>query len=232
MSEDMQACGASGIIRELRQRGLLVPAGEIRTRAAVVPSGIAKLDGLCGGLPAGGITEILVQGSGAAGILYALLAAATSRGESAAVIDPRDGFEASSATSACVNLPSLLWVRARGRRQALHACEIALASGAFGMVVLDMGPGRGRGPVSTRFRRVCREKMPASCVSILVALPISIPRSTSWARRCCSRPSGSACLPGSASGPAAWWPNWPLAPLIVYRLFPGEKSALSWTRCR
>ncbi|HUT99914.1 MAG TPA: hypothetical protein VM425_00590 [Myxococcota bacterium] len=160
LSEDMQVCEASGIIRELRQRGLLFPAGEIRTRAAVVSSGIAKLDSLCGGLPAGGITEILVPGSGAAGILYALLAAATSRGESAAVIDPRDGFEASSATSACVNLQRLLWVRARGRRQALHACEIALASGAFGMVVLDMGPGRGRGPVSTaawmRIRNLAR----------------------------------------------------------------------------
>ncbi len=148
MSEDMQAIGVSGILCELRRRGLLIPAGEIRARTAAVPSGIAELDSLCGGLPVGGVSEILVPGSGAARVLYSLLAAATSRGEYAAVIDPRDGFEVNSASAACVDLQRLLWVRARGRRQALRAVEIALTGGNFGMVALDMGPGRGRNPVS------------------------------------------------------------------------------------
>ena len=77
-----------------------------------VPSGIAGLDALTGGLPRGSLTEICgPASSGRTTLLVAALAAATQRGEACCLIDATDAFDPLSAAAAGVELAQLLWVR-------------------------------------------------------------------------------------------------------------------------
>src|SRR5512145_300840 len=79
-------------------------------------TGIAQLDAaLRGGLRRGHLSEIVgARSSGRTTVLCAMLAAATARGEVAAVIDTNDRFDPSSAAEAGVDLSRVLWVRERG----------------------------------------------------------------------------------------------------------------------
>ena len=69
------------------------------------------------------------------------LAAATQSGEAAALVDPGDHFDPQGAADSGVDLPRLLWLRPRGLKTALSACETVLATG-FALVVLDLGLAR------------------------------------------------------------------------------------------
>ena len=92
----------------------IVPASHLAIRPApeMVPSGIAALDILTGGLPRGCITEICGPvSSGRTSVLLAALSAATRRGECCALIDATDALDPHSATAAAVDLDHLLWVR-------------------------------------------------------------------------------------------------------------------------
>jgi len=92
----------------------IVPASHLAIRPApeMVPSGIAALDILTGGLPRGCITEICgPASSGRTSILLAVLSAATRRGECCALIDATDALDPHSAAAASVGLDRLLWVR-------------------------------------------------------------------------------------------------------------------------
>jgi recombination protein RecA len=69
----------------------------------------ARLDG---GLPRGQTSEIVgARSSGRTGLLYRVLAAASSRGEAVSLIDPLDRFDPASAAAAGVELSRILWVR-------------------------------------------------------------------------------------------------------------------------
>ncbi len=97
-----------------RRLAHITPASRlaIRPAAQMVPSGIAALDSLTGGLPRGCITEICgPASSGRTSVLLATLAAATHRGECCALIDASDALEPYSAAAAGVGLDCLLWVR-------------------------------------------------------------------------------------------------------------------------
>jgi len=76
-------------------------------------TGIAQLDvRLGGGLPRGQLSEIVgARSSGRTAVLCAALAATTSRGALAALVDPLDMFDAESAASCGVTLERLLWLR-------------------------------------------------------------------------------------------------------------------------
>ena len=122
-----------------------------------VPTGLAPLDALTGGLPRGALSEITgPASSGRTGVMLAALAAATRREEACALVDASDNFDPASAAVAGVDLDRLLWVRCseRGRsslrkdqrrnalgrlEQVLKVTDLLLQGGGFGMVVLDLG---------------------------------------------------------------------------------------------
>ena len=153
-----------------------------------VPTGIAFLDALTGGLPRGGLTEIFgPDSSGRTSLLHAILGSATGREEECALVDANDTFDPCSAPAAGVDLRRLLWVRCVNLEQTLKATDLLLAGGGFGLVAVDLGsipPKLGRRvPLASwfRFRRVVehtptmlvfleREPYAKTCASLVMSL--------------------------------------------------------------
>jgi hypothetical protein len=115
--------------------------------SAISPTGIAALDAcLRGGLPRGQLSEIAGPcSSGRTTLLLTLLAAATRRGEIAAVTDACDRLDVASVAAAGVALDRLLWIRGdasgpieRVLDRALKAVTLVLQAGGFGVVALDL----------------------------------------------------------------------------------------------
>jgi len=193
----------------------VVPASQLEVRPApqMVSSGIAALDALTGGLPRGCLTEICgPASSGRTTLLLAALAAATQRGEFCAVVDASDALNPQSVAYSDVELGRLLWVRCgentlpkqnlpkekktfkseqqyaeHSLEQLLHATDLLLESGGFGLIALDLGdlpPQTARRiPLTTwfRFRRAVehtptvllsieRQSIAGSCSSLLLKL--------------------------------------------------------------
>jgi hypothetical protein len=131
----------------------------LREKAAplMVPTGVAALDALTGGLPRGALSEITgLASSGRTGVMLSALAGATQRDEACALVDASDNFDPASAMAAGVDLDRLLWVRCGERdrsslpkdqrrsslgrlEQVLKVTDLLLQGGGFGMVVLDLG---------------------------------------------------------------------------------------------
>ncbi len=125
----------------------------------VVPTGIAELDArLDGGIPRGHLSEVVgPRSSGRLAILVSALAAATSRGEAVALIDPLDMFDPVSASASGIDFQRMLWIRGEASSsarvslsceygtlqksldRAVKALNIVLQAGGFGVVVLDLG---------------------------------------------------------------------------------------------
>jgi hypothetical protein len=161
-------------------------------RRAALPEmaacGIPEIDGLTGGLPRGCLTEITgAAGSGRMSFLVSLLAGLTGRGESCAVVDGRDAFDACGAEAAGVELGRLLLVRCGNIEQALRGADLLLHGGGFGLVALDLSdlPGAAvrRVPLNVwfRFRRMVentgtilllleQEACAKSCASLVLRL--------------------------------------------------------------
>jgi hypothetical protein len=114
-------------------------------RPASLPTRVPALDRLLGGgLPRGALVEICRRASPSCGLFsvaLSALAAATQSGEAAALVDPGDHFDPQGAADAGADLPRLLWLRPRGLKAALAACETVLATG-FSLVVFDLGLSR------------------------------------------------------------------------------------------
>jgi hypothetical protein len=169
-----------GVLAEMP--GVVTASGmQPRPAAATVPTGIAPVDALTGGLPRGAMTEIFgPPSSGRTSLLLSLLAQATARGHVCALIDATDSFDPYSAEAAGVELKRVLWVRCavssfsflvsrapnekrETRNQklapvenALKAADFLLQAGGFGMLVIDLGdvPPRTarRVPLTSWFR--------------------------------------------------------------------------------
>jgi hypothetical protein len=104
-----------------------------------VPTGIASLDALTGGLPRGAITEIVgPASSGRTSTMISILAEAIAGDEVCAIIDGNDAFDPKSAAQAGVKLDRLLWVRCRKLDQVLKSTDLVLQGGGFGRVVMDL----------------------------------------------------------------------------------------------
>ena len=90
--------------------------------------------------PRGRISEINgPRSSGRTALLYDVLAASTSQGEYAALVDAVDCFDPCSAEAAGVKLDKLLWVRCKGNLEhALRAADLLIHAGGFGVVALDL----------------------------------------------------------------------------------------------
>jgi hypothetical protein len=124
----------------------LLPSSRPHGDEDLFPTALPAVDALlAGGLPRGCLTELRgAPSSGRLSFVLALLAAATARGEAAALVDLGDQLDPQAAAAAGVELARLLWVRPRRLREALAATEIALG-GAFPLVVLELGAGPVRG---------------------------------------------------------------------------------------
>jgi RecA/RadA recombinase len=102
-----------------RNRLLELPRGvvpgsrlEVRPAPATVPSGIAQIDALTGGLPRGTLTEIFgPASSGRTSLVLTALAEATRRQEVCALVDAGDSLHPESAAAAGMDLQRLLWIR-------------------------------------------------------------------------------------------------------------------------
>jgi recombination protein RecA len=106
----------------------------------VVPTGIAALDELTGGLPRGCLTEIYGPPcSGKTSILQSALAARTQAAEACALVDAQDGFDPAGAQQSGVELSRLLWARCQGIDPALRCVDLLLHGGGFGLVALNLG---------------------------------------------------------------------------------------------
>lgn len=189
----------------------LLPA---KSDECVAPTAMAGLDGrLHGGLPRGQLSEIAgPQSSGRTTLLLQVLAAATCRGEIAALVDTFDRLDLSSVVSAGVDLDRLLWIRGesalladRAIERALKALNLVLQAGGFGVVALDLADAPlaalNRLPFTT-WLRVQRTIEGSDTACVLVApqplarsaggLTLSLAGRTQWTgpgpgASCCSR---------------------------------------------
>jgi recombination protein RecA len=80
----------------------------------LLPTGIAEVDALLeGGLPLGGVTEVIGPlCSGRSTLVLSVLAGITRQGAAAAYVDVSDAFDPYSAAAMGIDLGRLLWVRA------------------------------------------------------------------------------------------------------------------------
>ena len=171
-------------------------AGGLALRTpGVIPNAAAA--GAPGGLPRGQISEIVgPRSSGRQSMLVSWFAAATSRGELTALVDPLDMFDPLSAAAHGVDLTRLLWVRGHALgpqaiglpreagelrvqiERAVKALNLILqasgggAGSGFGLVALDLGevplPVVGRLPFTT-WRRLHRVIEGSETVCVVVA---------------------------------------------------------------
>jgi hypothetical protein len=91
-----------------------------------------------GGLPKGGITELISArpSAGSALFIHCLLRLAQRDRFFLALVDGRDSFDVQSAGSAA--LAHLLWVRCETATQAMKAADFLLRDGNFPLVILDL----------------------------------------------------------------------------------------------
>ncbi len=139
-----------------------------------VRSGISELDSAIGGLPRGALTEIVgVTSSGRTSLLLSILAEATARQETCALVDAEDAFDPRSAAAAGVHLDRLIWVRsAHNAEHALKAADLLIQGGGFGLVILDLGdttPATARRISLTSWFRLRRAVEPTPTVLVSVA---------------------------------------------------------------
>ncbi len=87
-----------------------------RSAPELLPTGIAEVDALLeGGLPLGGVTEVIGgASSGRSTLVLSVLAGITRQGASAAYVDVSDALDPLSAAAMGIDLGRLLWVRAGG----------------------------------------------------------------------------------------------------------------------
>ncbi len=146
-----------------------------QTRPALetVSTGIPEIDRAMGGLPRGCLTEITgPASSGRTSLLTAMLAAATARQETCALVDADDAFHPASASAAGVELSRLLWIRCgHDAAKALKAADLLIAGGGFGLVAMDLGDTptvtARRIPLHAWFRlRRAVENTPTALVSL------------------------------------------------------------------
>ena len=164
-----QILEGSGLERKAAARDLLAGLGAKLTRASdlaapgaareLLATKVAALDGLLsGGLPRGALVEVTGRrSSGRFSIGISSLAAATSAGEAAALVDLGGHLDPQSAEDAGVDLARLLWVRPAKLKEAVASAEMLLFAG-FPLVVVDLGlpPVRGRSMPDAAWVRLTR----------------------------------------------------------------------------
>lgn len=167
-------------------------------------TGIDEIDALTGGLPRGAITEIFgPASSGRTSLMFSLLAYATNRQETCALVDTNDVFSPTAATSAGIDFDRLLWIRCAGNLEhAFKATDLLLHAGGFGLVILDLGDVAGKDArrIITswwyRFRRTVEDRPTSitviseeACTRSCAALTLELSGAGEWSRA--TEPSAS-----------------------------------------
>jgi len=152
--------------RELAHRHAATPTSALSTTVDAFD------DLLAGGLHRGQMVELIGErSSGRFSTVLAAIAATTTAGEAAALVDLGDGLEPQTAAAVGIDLERLLWVRPRHLKKALVSAEMLLAGG-FPLVIIDLGnppvPG-GRG-VEAAWLRLARSAQSHDAV-LLVSSP-------------------------------------------------------------
>jgi recombination protein RecA len=124
-----------------------LPPLERTDPSSLAPTAVPMLDAsLRGGIPRGQLSEIAGPcSSGRTSLLFSLMAAATRRGEIAALVDTCDRLDVASIAAAGAVLDRVLWVRGdaagaidRAIDRALKAFSLVLQAGGFGVVAIDL----------------------------------------------------------------------------------------------
>lgn len=151
-----------------------------RRREEVLPTAIEQIDVLLdGGMARGKVVEITGRGARFS-VVIAAMAAATSAGEAAALIDQGDGFDPQLGEAAGIDLRRVLWIRPNTLRQAVAAAEMIAATG-FQLVVIDAGLPKVRGRVpDASWVRLARAAE-AHGTALLVSSPYPLTGTTSEA---------------------------------------------------
>ncbi len=138
---------AEAVLRARKLDRTLTTSLPLAVRPNAAATEIARLDEcLHGGLPRGQLSELVGrQSSGRTTAALHMLAAATRRGEIAALVDTFDRLDVGSAASAGIDLDRLLWIRGEASslfdrviERGLKALNLVLQAGGFGLVVLDL----------------------------------------------------------------------------------------------
>ncbi len=134
-----------------------------------LPTEVAQIDAvLHGGLPMGGLTEIVCTTGGGL-VLNALMRATQQRRGLMALIDGADTFDPAGASAAA--LTRLLWVRSQTAAQAVQAADLLLRDGNLSLVVLDLRsipPQETRKIPSTSWYRLQRVVEPTTTVAVVL----------------------------------------------------------------
>lgn len=178
---NLRASLEASIAAKLTSGSELIRALARQRREEILPTTIEPLDALLGGgLARGKMTEIAGRGTRFS-IVIAALAAATSIGEAAALIDAGDSFDPQLAEAAGIDLQRLLWARPRTMKQTVTAAEMIGATG-FQLVIIDTGTHRppGRRVPDAAWVRLARVAE-SHGATILVSAPYALTGTTSEA---------------------------------------------------
>jgi hypothetical protein len=109
-----------------------------RTVGRVLPTGIAAIDEVAGGLPLSAVTEIVCAAPSSGGhlLIAQLLAITRTASQRVALIDSSDSFDPGSFPTDL--LAHLLWVRCAGTTMALQAADLLARDANLALVVLDL----------------------------------------------------------------------------------------------
>ncbi len=164
--------------------------------------GDAEIDRLlAGGLRRGEATEVVGgRSSGRFSLVLQSLAARTSCGETAALIDLGDSLDPRSAERFGVDLRRVLWVRPRTVSEALASAEAILQT-AMPLIVVDLGNGPlpgGKGRVSeAAWRRLIRGAAEHG-VTLLISSPYRVTGAS--AQTVLEAERGRGCWSGEGGG--------------------------------
>jgi hypothetical protein len=133
-------------------------------------TGLASFDqSLGGGLPKGGITELISPrgNAGSASLIHAFIHGAYRDQYFLALIDGRDSFDPCALANSILH--QLLWVRCTKALEAIKAADLLLRDGNFPLVIVDLilnSPGELRKIPHTTWYRLQRlvESVPTACL--------------------------------------------------------------------
>ena len=168
-----------------------------KTPAELLPTGVAEVDALVGGIPRGAITEMFgPASSGRTSLMLSMFAYATAHDEICALVDTNDVFAPAAAAVTGIDFDRLLWIRcAANIEHAFKAIDLLLHGGGFGLVVLDMADVAGKDArriISSwwyRFRRTVENTSTAivvmaeeSCARSCASLTLELNGAAEWSR--------------------------------------------------
>ncbi len=156
---ELRAALEPSIATKVRSGAELLRSAANSGQSSIIPTTLETVDALLGGgLQRGKLVELVSRyASGRFSIVLSALAAATTMGEAAALIDLGDHFDPQLAEENGVDLRRLLWVRPRSVKEAVMSAEMITATG-FQLVIIDAGlhPLRGRRAPEAAWVRLAR----------------------------------------------------------------------------